>query len=548
MKVNLIYGSIGPVFDTVKAQVLYRRRSSMEVYQTFLSDFHASTGGWLLLLLGFLTALGIGGLIGVVPRVATQRFAEIDFGLDEGLVCSSFASHELPLACVKAASYAKGAASYSALARHLMALLMNSWAGSYSDIHGRKGKLPCTNWQVRLTPKNLSYLYMLCALNWMSAGRPIGVQIMCILLVTLSPICFWLIQVCDRVHPIWYYVLESFAGVISIFSIALTQLSDIMPPKHRAASYGLYFGSFMSGIAIAPYLATLMSHVQITLFCSAVRILALFITIFFLPETLSVESRLAAASAAQAERDNHRKQDSNATWSIISTLLQPFYKMSILRRSSSLLLVAFGAFTSKMVFSADATLFFYYIESNLGAMDKDVAGMMFTAGVCGVFVQAGLFKYLITLLGERRLLIVSFGCGCLHNLIYGLARTKGFLYVALCVSAFTHLDIALLSSVASRTVAPTEQGQVQGALFGLGALAEAIGPISFNFVSKHSQAFGPGTMFVVGAIIYAFGMCAVAMVPSKRATETSTEHDESENESGSEDLDGRVGEREVLIL
>lgn len=134
------FGSIDTSKHSFGAHV-YRRRSSLQVYRTFLGEFYASTGGWLLIVLGFLISLGIGSLIGVVPRVATQRFAEINYGLEKGILCSSFSSDDLPLACVKAAAYAQSAASYSALARNLMGLFLNSFAGSYSDTHGRRGEL-----------------------------------------------------------------------------------------------------------------------------------------------------------------------------------------------------------------------------------------------------------------------------------------------------------------------------------------------------------------------------------------------------------------------
>jgi MFS family permease len=117
---------------------LYRRRSSLEVYKTFLEEFNAATGAQLVTLLGFLTALGIGGLIGTVPQVVTQRFAEIHYGLEDGIQCSEFRADK-PHACSQGSDYAQSAASYMMLVRNLLALLSNSLAGSYSDTHGRRG-------------------------------------------------------------------------------------------------------------------------------------------------------------------------------------------------------------------------------------------------------------------------------------------------------------------------------------------------------------------------------------------------------------------------
>lgn len=464
MTATKVYGSV--------PDDAYRRRSSVEVYRTFLDEFHASNGGWLLILIAFLTSMGVGGLVGVVPQVATQRFAEEVFGYDGEGRCNS--SVDKPLECVEGAEYAQSAASYSAMARNLLALLTNSVAGSYSDTHGRR-----------------------------------GVQILCLLLLTLSPLAFLVIQICDSVPPIWYYILEPLSGFISIISIGFTQLADIMPPRHRAPAYGLFFGAFMGGLALAPQLATLLSHSEIAVFSVAVRILALMIAFFFLPETLVVQER----SVLEEELEDSPEVLPRMIlgWEM---LWQPIQKMEILQRSKGILLISGAAFCSKLVFSADITLLFYYLESNLGVTDQDVAHMMLVAGVLGVLVQAGLLKYLISLLGERRLLVASFASGTLHNLIYGFAAKKWIIYLGLVVASVSNTNNALLNARASRFVAASEQGQIQGALFGLTSLAEAIGPVTFNYVYRNWHTFGPGTMFVVGAILYAFGMVAVALVPS----------------------------------
>jgi hypothetical protein len=127
-----------------------RRRSSLNVYKTFLQDSNdSSVGGWLVILLGFLSAVGVGCLVGVVPQIATQLYAEKisranstdDDGVDllvSPPQCSN--SHPQPDACFQGAGYARAAASYCVLARNIMSLLINSVAGSYSDRHGRRGK------------------------------------------------------------------------------------------------------------------------------------------------------------------------------------------------------------------------------------------------------------------------------------------------------------------------------------------------------------------------------------------------------------------------
>ena len=87
-------------------------------------------------------------------------------------------------------------------------------------------------------------------------------------------------------------------------------------------------------------------------------------------------------------------------------------------------------------------------------------------------------------------------------------------YAGLCLAQLTNTNGPLLSSLASRNVDEGEQGRIQGALFALSALAEAIGPLCMNFVYQNWNFFGPGTMFVVAAIFYAFGTISIVCIPS----------------------------------
>jgi len=121
-------------------------------------------------------------------------------------------------------------------------------------------------------------------------------------------------------------------------------------------------------------------------------------------------------------------------------------------------------------------------------------------------------------MGEQRLLVTSFISGVMHNLVYGLARTKLLLYVGMCMSHITGISGPLLSSAVSRNVEPTEQGRSQGALSALTALAEAIGPVFINYVYRNWHFCGKGTMFVVAAFLYLLGTIAVFCIPSIKAS------------------------------
>lgn len=460
---------------TIRKNRIQRKRSSFRIYVSFVDEFWREKGGWQIVVLGFLTALGIGAVVGVIPQVMTQRFADELDDTQQHIICASLMGHDTakPKECILGGETAQTAASYNSMARNIISLLCNSVAGSYSDVHGRR-----------------------------------GVQLLCLFLIALSPAALILIQMNRSVHPIWYYFWDSITATISFFSIAFSMLSDIMPTRHRAASFGLYTGAFFGGISIGPFFAVFMDHFQVSVFSFLVRAAAFLFAWVALPETLPPE-------VAAQNKEKVESLEEQGTHGAVKIMMRPFKEMLILSRSKTLILVAVGAFLSKLVFSADVSLFFYYVESNLGVQDKDVAGMLFVTGVVGLLVQAILLKYLISLLGERDLLITSFYSGVLHNLVYGLARNKAVLYIGLCLSQLTGTNGPLLSSFVSRNVDSTEQGRAQGALTALCSLAEAIGPVLINYVYRNLHVFGQGTMFVVAAMLYALGTVAISLVPPK---------------------------------
>jgi DHA1 family tetracycline resistance protein-like MFS transporter len=187
-------------------------------------------------------------------------------------------------------------------------------------------------------------------------------------------------------------------------------------------------------------------------------------------------------------------------------VLKPFRDMSILSRNHTLRLIALGSFLASTVYNVDHTLVLFYIEQHLDVRDKDMASMLFVLGIVGVIMQCLAFQPLVQCFGERGLLIITFVSGTVHNFIYGAARKKSSIYSALALSQLTKLNFPILSSLSSQQADPHEQGQLQGALFALNALAGAFGPLAMNVVYQHTK---DGTMFLASSGLYFTGLVAV---------------------------------------
>jgi Na+/melibiose symporter-like transporter len=203
----------------------------------------------------------------------------------------------------------------------------------------------------------------------------------------------------------------------------------------------------------------------------------------------------------------------NLVWMLLAST-RPLREISIVARNQTLQLISMGSFCSAMVFSIDATLVIYYIEETLNVQKADIAIMTLALGIAGILIQGVLIHPIVSSIGEKGALILAFSCGTLHNVLYGSARTKITVYAALVLSQLTKTNIPILSSIASKQVAPTEQGRIQGALFAINAVGNAVGPILVQFIDHHTKRnFGPGSMFVYASVLYAIGTIVVSRIP-----------------------------------
>lgn len=476
--------------------------------RSFPSIFVASKAGLTALSISVLLSFGIVITVGVVPEVLADRYARLYHGYTAEDHCSSFSDHNLmPQACRDGADDAQTGSAWGSMVMNLLTFYCNPVIGSQSDIHGRRGPL-----------------------------------LLAISLFMLSPITFLIIQRIPSMDPAWFYAADSSTGLVNFLSLVFASMSDCMPEEFRAGSFAAIMAGFYCGYAVGPSLTLLMSHEAASWLSCVLCVAAFVFAVLFFPETLPERAASVAATNQYTDTQNHSvaqltltSDDGNhqggdleernadkvgcfhsSPSSLMSFILRPFRDLSILNASSSMQLVTLGSFLSATVYMTDRTLVVFYIEENLNVREADIARMFFILGLLGVLFQAIGLQPLIHCLGERGLLILSFLSGTFHNACYGLARNKAAIYVALSFSQLTKLNYPVLSSIASSQVLPSKQGQIQGALFALNALAGAIGPLCMNAVYDQTKdgPLGPGAMFLLASFLYFLGTIAVYMIPA----------------------------------
>jgi hypothetical protein len=247
--------------------------------------------------------------------------------------------------------------------------------------------------------------------------------------------------------------------------------------------------------------------------------------------------RHADSNGSAAEEGQHEDQCNlfRISNKISTILLRPFREMAILGRSPFMRILTLASFLSAAVYSTDVSLVLFYIEDHLNVGDSDIAQMFFFMGILGVLLQALGIQPLVNLLGEKGLLIVSFLSGTLHNFLYGAAKSKIGITWALSFSQLTKLNYPILNSLASKGVGVDEQGQVQGAIFAMNALAGAMGPVSMNYIYQKTKNthLGPGTMFLLASFLYFLGTVCVSVIqiPERIILENGDSYDSQDCEA-----------------
>jgi MFS transporter, DHA1 family, tetracycline resistance protein len=478
----------------------------------------------------------------------SDRYARLNYGYTDPLDCSAYHSSSSiktttmqqpqPEACALGSARAQNAVAVEQFISNFISFFTSSYIGSLSDMRGRRTLL-----------------------------------LVGLFLATLTPGALVLIQVVPSMSANVYYATSALSsGLVNTLAICLSSLSDVLPPKFRAPSFGLLLAAFSLGFALAPNFAIVLgNHLHVSILALVMIICGFLVIVFGFPETLSLQAaaqakcmRRAEQEAAEAEATRHQQQQQQhqqehqqhddtanrgrgSCWPLLSRhycirrrkrssmmmpmqfcSYRPIWELSILNRSRLFRLLSCLAFFNTMASSGDRTLLIYYVQepdTHLGFTDADIAKLFLIVGLLGIFVQGFVLHHANSVLGERRLVLACFLCGVVHNLCYAMAGTggsKAMIFTGAALSTIVGMAFPTISAIKSNNVHKCEQGRIQGALYSLQAVASALGPTALRSVHYFTTATttktngndngGGAFSFLIGpGSMFCFASCLYAM-------------------------------------
>ncbi|OLE76375.1 MAG: tetracycline resistance MFS efflux pump [Chloroflexi bacterium 13_1_20CM_2_70_9] len=295
----------------------------------------------------------------------------------------------------------------------------------------------------------------------------------------------------------WLFVGRILSGITSSsFATAGAYVADVTPPERRAARFGTLGVAFGIGFILGPAAGGALGTIDLRtpFWAAAVLSFANFAYgAFILPESLPPERRAP-----------FRPHTAN-----------PIGALAFVRARPALVPLVAAGFFAGVAHDVLPNLFVIYSSYRYAWDERTIGISLAVVGVCSIVVQGAVVGRVVARFGERRALVAGLVIGMAGQLVYAFAPNGPTFLIAIPIWALFGLVNPSLQGLMTRLVAASEQGQLQGALASLRAVASVTAPILFTqifalAVGDLRGVLVPGASFVAAAILLVASLAAVS--------------------------------------
>ncbi len=286
----------------------------------------------------------------------------------------------------------------------------------------------------------------------------------------------------------WLVAARVVAGVTGAsFPTAYAYIADISPPEKRGPNFGIIGMAFGFGFIFGPALGGIVAHwgprVPFML-AAALAFGNVAYGAFVLPESLVPENR----RAFEWRRANP-----------VGALLR------LRALNPRVLMLALTVLVWTLGYQSLYTTWNYFCIERFGWTAGQVGWSVAAVGITGAIAQGLLSRRLMPRYGERNIVIAGAVSAIVAYLVYAFSTVGWMMYVGIAIATLQGLVFPALQGLMSAGVAPSEQGELQGAVSSLQSLSSIIGPPLMTgvfawFSSPDAPAYLPGAAFVLSAV------------------------------------------------
>nr|WP_283151444.1 TCR/Tet family MFS transporter [Silvimonas soli] len=283
---------------------------------------------------------------------------------------------------------------------------------------------------------------------------------------------------------LWMLLIgRAIAGLTSAnISVATAYITDISPQETRARRFGLFNAMFGIGFIIGPVLGGVLGDYWLRLpFIAAAALNAanLLLALFVLPESRTPSGEKIDLAALNPLRP--------LRWVFSMKSLAPITLIFFILSASGEVYGTCWALWGNDAFQWNGL----WIGLSLG-----------TFGICQSLAQAFLPGPAVKLLGERGAILTGIAGICVALGLLAFATQGWMVFAIMPLFALGGIGVPALQSLATRLVDETRQGQFQGVLASVVALASIIGPLAFSTFYYVVRAQWPGAIWLAVVLVY----------------------------------------------
>lgn len=265
----------------------------------------------------------------------------------------------------------------------------------------------------------------------------------------------------------WIFVGRVLAGVCGAsWTIASAYITDVAPVEERGKYFGMIGAAFGLGFILGPAIGGLLGEFgpRVPFYvAAAISALNLIYGYFVLPESLAPENR----RPFDLSRAN------------------PFGVFKVFATYKGVLPLCGILFILFFATSIYPAIWPYWGIANFGWSTTMVGLSLAVFGLSVALVQGGLAGPLERLFGPQRLVLIGLIVGIIAALGYGIASTTLAVMILIFVHAPEGLVNPMLTAILSKKVPDNAQGELQGGLAGMAAIATLGGTVFFTQVFGH---------------------------------------------------------------
>lgn len=282
----------------------------------------------------------------------------------------------------------------------------------------------------------------------------------------------------------WIFIGRILAGVCGAsWTIANAYITDVAPIEERGKYFGMVGAAFGLGFILGPAIGGLLGEFgpRVPFYvAAAISLLNLVYGYFVLPESLAAENRRPFDLA---------RANPFGVFRVFAT-----YK-GVLPLCALLFILFFAT-------SVYPAIWPYWGMARFGWSPSMVGISLAVFGVTVAIVQGGLAGPAERIFGPNRLVLIGLVMGVIAALGYGLASSTLAVFILLVIHAPEGLVNPMLTAILSKKVPDNAQGELQGGLSGLAAIATLGGTLFYTQLFGYFMQPGreiPGIGFFVEA-------------------------------------------------